>query len=40
MLYSSPVYFRKKNIIRKFYVVVLQGQQMKKGNVRAEVLFC
>ena len=30
----------KKNIIRKFYVVVLQGQQMKKGNVRAEVLFC
>ena len=40
MLYSSPIYFRKKNVIRKFHVVVLQGRQMKKSNVRAEVLFC
>lgn len=39
MLYSSPIYFRKKNIIRKFHVVVLQGRQMKKSNVRAEVFF-
>ena len=29
MLYLSPT-LRKKNIIRKFHVLVLQGQQMKK----------
>ena len=39
MLYSSPT-LRKKNIIRKFHVLVLQGRQMKKSNVRADVLFC
>ena len=38
MLYSSPTL--RKNMIGKFHVVVLQGRQMKKSNVRAEVLFC
>ena len=33
------LYIGKKNIIRKFHVVVLQGRQMKKSNVRAEVFF-